>query len=317
MSARLVATNLKVLGLTTCAIAFGATSLADPTASETPAVSAAKPNRMQWYTDPPSEWDTVGPVTNIFNKGVKPAYGTRLAYFSKASNQGFDLASADIAISRATNPYHTAYLTHWFVQVSPLDDQHFWTATIAELNPVNRGDDPGWTDTLSTLPRFAGGMRVVPETKTFGEPGTGGNIEYSYAVAPSGAPNTSGHRAATYNGLMIEANSIAANGRGVLALGASEVLPTRQLPETPFEIRSNWRQGVTTVNARFSQGAAVHIGTGQAIALTDDGNLTLQTDAKGRTVRIINNGKRMMSLDLNTGNLYVSGRIVENSEGPN
>ena len=258
-------------------------------------------------------WNAVGPVFNITNNGTLAGYGTRIDYYSSANAPGFDLATADIAIARATAPNHTAYLSHWFVQVSPLDDKHFWSATIAEMNPVNRGDDPGWTDNLGSLPRFAGGVRIVPETSAFGEPGTGRNIEFAYAVAANGHPNTFGELPSTYNGLMIETNSIAANGRGILEMGSARADAPKQLPESPIEIRANWRQGLTTVGAHFSEGAAIHIGAGQAIALTDDGSVTLKANEKGSQVEIMSHGKKMMALELDTGNLYVAGKIVENA----
>ena len=307
---------LRRLGFLSCAMGVSATSLAYDSGPTNSGPKSGERDHVRWFVGPPTEDHTVGHVTNVVNKSDEVGYGTRFAYFSYATKPGFDLATADISISRATDPVHTAYAAHWFVQVSPQDDQHFWSATIAELNPVNRGNDPGWTDNLSSLPRVAGGLRVVPETKTFGEPGMGRDIEFAYAIAQSGTPNATGQHAKTYNGLMVEANSIAANGRGVLEMGASTTATPAKLPATPLEIRANWRQGLTTVDAKFAEGNAIHLGTGQAIALTDDGKVVLKTDQKGHQVQIFSNGKRMMSLDLNTGNLYLSGKIIEHSNGP-
>lgn len=284
-------------------------------AAETP---NAIPERehVQSFAGPIGAWDAVGPVVNVSNNGPRPGYGSRLDYYSRADQHGFDLANADLAVARAPAPNGTSYLAHWFVQVSPLDSTHLWQATIAEMNPVNRGDDPGWTDNLASLPRLTGGLRIVPETGAFGEPGFGRNVEFGYAVAANGHPNALGEKPATYNGFMIEANSIAANGRGVLAMGASAPAPEKQLPETALEIRAHWRQGLTTVGGEFASGDAIHIGTGQAIALTDAGDVVLKTDPKGRRIQILGHGKRLMSLDLGTGDLYVAGRIVEHGQEP-
>lgn len=234
----------------------------------------------------------------------------RSNYYSMAHNPGFDLAAAHLMIARGHAMNHTTFMAQWLVAVCPEDSAALWGCIASEINPVNRGDDLGWHRTRGELPRLTGGLQMVPETTTFGEPGSGSNVLFGFAVARSGSLNKTGKYAKTYNGLLIEQDSIGPDGRGVFFGGATETLRA-DLPYAPLQVDKNWRHGLDTTNATFADRAALHIGSGQSIALTTDGTITIQFDTKSARVVIQNGDRRLFSIDTSTGDIVAAGKITE------
>ena len=136
---------------------------------------------------PDQKWQTVGEVFDIRNTSSSAGYGMRENYFTTSSSKGFDLANANLMIVRSKSTNHSNFLTNWWVNVGPELKDACWSSVIGELNPVNRADDSGWSSMPGALPRWSGGLRVVPEVTTFGEPGEGGNVLFAYAVSRSGS----------------------------------------------------------------------------------------------------------------------------------
>src|ERR1700679_2693297 len=124
---------------------------------------------------PDPTWHTVGHLQNITNSSDVVGYGMRSTYYTMARNPGFDLASANILISRGGGINHTAFMSQWLVAVCP-QEASAWGCIASEMNPVNRGTDQGWHPTRTTESQLTGGVQVVPETNTFGEPGIGSSV---------------------------------------------------------------------------------------------------------------------------------------------
>ena len=236
-----------------------------------------------------------------------PGYGRRLTYYTIASEHGFDLADARLLISRSKSIDHTAFMSEWLVAVCPQETTTPWACVAGEINPVNRGDDQGWHATLGEVPRLTGGLLAVPEAATFGEPGIGGNILFGFAVAQSGGIGRGGAHPRTYNGLLIEQNSIGPGGRGIFIGGRAS--GGQDVPRSPLQVDKRWETGIDTASATFSDGVALHIGTGQSVALTTDGLITVRFDTQSQRVVISNGAKRLFSINSGTGDLIAAGTV--------
>jgi hypothetical protein len=267
------------------------------------------PAHLNVSGEPDPVWATVGELRNMTNRSSKAGYGLRSTYYTMAHDPGFDLASANLLVSRGHGINHTSFMSQWLVAICP-DEAAAWSCISSEMNPVNRGDDQGWHPVRWGIPRLTGGVQVVPETNTFGEPGLGNNVLFGFAVAQSAAPNKAGNHARTYNGLLVEQDSIGPDGRGVFLGGTTESVVAK-MPYAPLQVDQTWRHGLDTTTAKFADGTALHIGTGQAIALTTDGAVTVRFDTSEHRVVISNGTKRLFSIDTANGDIVAAGKIVQ------
>jgi hypothetical protein len=147
-------------------------------------------------------------------------------------------------------------MAHWYVQVSPNDSSHNWSAMGGELNPVNRGTDTGWTSTRGANNEWTGGWQVVGESQTFGQGGNTYNILFGYGTARSGAVNQLSKYIKMYNGLLIEQDSIGPGGMGVYA-GGDTLGVVGDYPYSPFQAGNTWLHGLYTANATFTDNNAM------------------------------------------------------------
>jgi hypothetical protein len=81
-----------------------------------------------------------------------------------------------------------------------------------------------------------------------------GNILFAYAVSRSNGVNSAGHVAQSYNGLLIEQNAIAPNGRGIYVGGyvAATGVPSSVLPYAPMQANDAWQNGIDFGGATFT-----------------------------------------------------------------
>jgi hypothetical protein len=213
----------------------------------------------------PAGYQTIGPLFNITNNGSAVGYGGRFNFYSYATASGFELANSVIMVVRATTGInHTSYMSRWDVNVCPNDAVDGFACQIAEINPVNRGLDLGWSNNLSTMQQWYGGVRMVPESSTFGEAGTGRNVTFGFSIAHSGAVNTDGNYAKTYTGFMAEADSIGPGGRAAELMGDTTG-NTVNYPYTPLQIDKTFSHGVNLQNALFIDNVAINLATGQRL----------------------------------------------------
>jgi hypothetical protein len=258
---------------------------------------------------PDPVWSTVGPHFNVTNTSTMPGYGSRLTYYTAANNRGFDLADARLLIARSIGTDHTAFLAEWLVADCPQETKAPWACVAGEINTVNRGDDQGWHPTRAEVSRLTGGLLAVPETTAFGEPGVGGNVLFGFAVAQSGASGQNGKHARTYNGLLVEQNSIGPNGRGIFLGGDTD--GGTKLPYAPLQVDKRWETGLDTTLATFSDGTALHIASGQAVALNSSGTITVRFDPQTGRIVISSGAKRLFSIDPESGDLTLAGKITQ------
>jgi len=200
--------------------------------------------------------------TDVYNDTTATGQATRFAYYTKATALGNDMGHTDIIGVQTTTPpgvgSFISYMNYWIVHVSPMDTAGNWWSVPVLINPVHRGDDLGWTSVLGTVPRYTGGMSICPESTDFQVQPPGavmGHILFAYAVSRSNDVNTAGHVSQSYNGLLIEQNAIAPNGRGIYLGGyaAATGVPTSPIPFAALQAGSAWQNGIDLRNATFSE----------------------------------------------------------------
>jgi len=221
----------------------------------------------------------------------------------------------------------------WNIAVSPLTSEAdsrrgvAWGCVGVEWNPVYHGPDLGWAGARGEH-TWAVGMQVVPEgwapTGNYG-----GHILAAYVVAPCGRPNA--RRASypgddaehlpssrqgpfvpkSYNGLLLERDSIAPGGRGVYAHGDTSGEAEAE-PFAPFQAVGRWRRGLDLSEAEIGDRNAVVLKRGQAVSLDEHGTARLRMRDDGRIV--VSQGHRdVFSIDA-AGNLRIAGKVMAEAE---
>lgn len=218
-------------------------------------------------TGVPGPYATVGDLLRVTNTGGA-GYGRRANYFhTGVMTTGFSIG--DGVVSSFQNLQSGAQgLASWLVTASPTDITNSWGLFCQEMNPINRSADMGYVKTRGATIRWTGGMHIVPEaTDLTGAVGNNTyNTSYAYAVAHSGGLNALGKNVKTYNGFLIEKDSIAPGGRGLLASGDSSGISADK-PLFAVEIDQSWKHGLYTRDAVFDSGRAVVLGNAQYIAI--------------------------------------------------
>jgi hypothetical protein len=228
--------------------------------------------RMNWpiinsTSSAPAAGAAAGPTFSAHNTGANPALGSLFQYFSTAGRAGFDTGSELVAVS---DPAFIAgqspsFEAQFVVSISPNDTSHNWGQNVAEWNTVNRGRDMGWRrDRTSANP--TGGLLIVPESITFGQPGEGKNVTYGYSTSRSGRANSTGFPVKFYNNFLCEPDSeVGLSGRCLYATG--DITGTAsQYPYAPFQTDGTWLHGFSTSRATYEDGYAYRLGVGQGIA---------------------------------------------------
>jgi hypothetical protein len=202
--------------------------------------------------------------TDVYNDTTATGQATRFAYYTNATALGNDMCHTDIIGVQTTTPpgvgSFISYMNYWIVHVSPKDNAGNWWSVPVLINPVHRGDDLGWTSVLGSRARYTGGLSICPESTDFQVQPPGavmGHILFAYAVSRSNDVNTAGHVSQSYNGLLIEQNAIAPNGRGIYIGGyeAATGVPTSPLPFAAIQAGSAWQNGLDFRAATFSENA--------------------------------------------------------------
>ena len=281
--------------------------------------------------------------TDVYNNTTATGQGTRYAYYTKATALGNDMGHTDILGVQTTSPpgvgSFISYMNSWIVHVSPKDTAGNWWSVPILLNPVHRGDDLGWASVLGTRARYTGGMSICPESTDFQVQPPGavmGNILFAYAVSRSNGVNTAGHVAQSYNGLLIEQNAIAPNGRGIYVGGYATAtgVPTRPLPYAVMQASDAWQFGIDFNGATFtgdafrSPGFAVDgVGSLLAYNVQASGGHVIATGAYNPSVGcydtgqaagaglLFGGGNMLYVATLNFGGDYVGTRCTIDASG--
>jgi hypothetical protein len=234
-------------------------------------------HRQSYVAENAKKGASVAPIITTHNKGPEAAVGEVHQYFSSAFKPGFDVGTEWTAIF---DPDHSdqskisTSLAQWFLLETPNDPSNLvkvWGSNIIEFNIVNRGPDDGWhRDRTGHHP--TGGLLMVPETKTFGQPGEGKNATYAYSLSHSGSPNSTGLPAKWYNGYICEPDSIVGKTGRCLYLTGDITGDASQMPFAPIQFDGAWLHGLDTSRASILDGAALHGRIGQGIRFGDGKN---------------------------------------------
>jgi hypothetical protein len=209
---------------------------------------------------------TGGAFIQNTNTTGDPGYGARVNYFQNGTAQTTGFTIGHGVIGQWNNINGGQGLASWLVAASPNSTTASFGVFGQEVNPINCSSDMGYAKRRGVLPRWTGGIQVVPEandlTGRFGN--NCYNTLYGLAVTPSGGVTAGGDNAKTYNGFLVEQDAIAPGGRGVLVSGDTSANPAK-LPNFAVEVDNRWDSALYTVDGTFVNNDAINLGSGQRI----------------------------------------------------
>jgi len=190
--------------------------------------------------------------------------GIRTDLRSFCYGAGFDILREDIGVWGRTLGDDGGYgLVSWQVAISPtvggISPLTRWGIFAEEKNWVNRHTDHGWSASRTTMNNYVGGLQLVPESSTFGEPGTTYNSLFHLVICHSTNPKVDGIPAQTWNGILYEANAICGDGFGAYINGNDSGVSGRD-PKAVFAFAETWKTGIVTQAATLTTGRALAMG---------------------------------------------------------
>lgn len=196
--------------------------------------------------------------------GTSGNFGVRINHTQTTNQQtsGYGIGLGVVCDYNLTNGGQG--LAQWLVAASPYSASQNFGVFGMELNPINRAGDEGYGKTRSAFARWMGGIQSVPESRDL----VGGTTQqcydvlFGFATAASVTNTTSGTKARTYNGLLIEEDSISPGGRGALFSGKASA--TNQ-PAYAVEIDKYWQAGIYTVDGTFTNNNAILLGNNHRV----------------------------------------------------
>lgn len=214
---------------------------------------------------PAGGFNTLGQLWQYTNTSASTVgYGQRYNYTNDGTpTTGYDLAYGMIANWKGLAGGQA--LCNWYVYHTP--NSNTWTGGVvwAELNPVNRGPDMGWSRQPGLQSRWHGGLRIVPESQDFtGAGGTGRHVLFAFTLARPNADNTDGVRPRTYNGYLIEPDAIAPSGYGAYFNGSTSGTSSEWY--TAFGLQDTFKAGIDFTGATFENSHAVKLDAGDKVA---------------------------------------------------
>lgn len=239
-------------------------SIFDPDAEAGIQVSAVGLNHVE-RTGSPDSYSAVGQLVDATNNSTTPGYGVRVNYRQTgAQTSGFSIGHGVIGVFTGTDGAQG--LASWLVAASPTSAAVTFGIFGQEVNPINRSIDSGYAKRRGALSRWTGGIQVTPEADDL--IGVVGNncyhTTYGLAVTPSSGNKADGDQAKTYNGLLIERDSIALGGRGILASGDSSGNALR-LPNYAMEVDERWANALYTAGGTFTNNNVAVFGNSQRL----------------------------------------------------
>lgn len=241
--------------------------------------------------------EAVDDYVRLTNVGTGPGYGHRQDYIHTAQLAGgFSLGKGNICLwSDIING--ASGQASWAVATTPtLASGGSWGVVVEEMNVMNRGPDTGYVKTRGQSSRWSGGLQVVPEANDLAG-GTGNicrNSVFGFCTAHSTGTNNLGLTVKTYNGLLVEKDSIAYLGRGALLSGDSSGIGTN-LPEHAIEIDQRWSSGINMVSATFNGNSAIQLGDSHLITWGVTGPTVTGSQSSG-VLRLASSGTGAVSI---------------------
>lgn len=216
----------------------------------------------------------VDEYVRLTNTATTPGYGHRQDYVHTGTlSSGFSLGKGNVCVWQSIINGASG-MAEWVVATTPpLASGGSWGVVTHEHNIMNRGPDNGYKKTRGESTRWAGGIQLVPEADDLAG-GTGNicrNALFAYCVAHSINLNDLGLQCKFYNGVLVEKDSIAPDGRGSLISGDTSAVPA-SLPYAGIEIDQRWATGIDTQAATFTGNNFAILGNGHKFTWTNTGN---------------------------------------------
>lgn len=226
----------------------------------------------------------VSEYLRLTNTSTEPGYGHRQDYIHTGTlASGFSLGKGNVCVWQSIVNGASGQ-AQWTVATTPTNASGgSWGVVCEEMNIMNRGPDTGYQKRRGVNVRWSGGIQIVPEADDLAG-GTGNicrNSLFAFCTAHSVNLNDLGLTVKTYNGLLVEQDSIAPAGRGALFSGdTSTVLASR--PFAAIEIDQLWTAGIEFQGATFTNNVAIDLGATHKI---NWGNLGTSINSVAGSIR--------------------------------
>ena len=215
---------------------------------------------------------TIGTFLDVNNPGTAVptsiCYGTRTTYTNTAAGlTTYDFAHAIQAVwQKAPGAAGGQMFGLWTIAEGPPDSTSNYGVVGYEINPVNRGDDTGWTYQRANLPRFTVALQLVPESNAFTHGGVAQNITAALVIGQSPA-RTGEQLVRNHNGILIEPNAISGTvGRGMTMTGdITSGTPAAVTPFGPWSLLGAWLHGIDFTQASIFDGVGLKFVTNQQV----------------------------------------------------
>ena len=232
---------------------------------------------------------TVATFLDIYNPGtITPtsiAYGSRTAYTNTQPGQTvYDFAHAVQAVWQvAPGVAGGQMFGQWTIAEGPNDRTSNYGVVGYEINPVNRGDDTGWTPYRGNLPRFTAALQLVPESNAFTHGGVAANITAALVIGQS--PARAGESLVrSHSGILIEPNGISGGvGRAMTMTGdITSAQSNASTPFGPWTLLGGWLHGIDFTGATIYDGIGLKLSSSQGVGWSN--GASLQSNAAGDVV---------------------------------
>ncbi len=232
---------------------------------------------------------TIATFLDIYNPGtITPtsiAYGSRTAYTNTQPGQTtYDFAHAVQAVWQVAPGVPGGQMFgQWTIAEGPSDRTSNYGVVGYEINPVNRGDDTGWTPYRGNLPRFCVALQLVPESNAFTHGGVAANITAALVIGQS--PARAGEALVrSHSGILIEPNGISGTvGRAMTMTGdITAASVNANTPFGPWTLLGGWLHGIDFTGATLYDNVGLKLANTQGVGWANGAGV--QSNSSGDVV---------------------------------
>lgn len=288
---------------------------------------AAMTGTVTVSNQPGSASSTIATFLDIYNPGtITPtsiAYGTRTAYTNTQPGQTiYDFANAVQAVWQvAPGVAGGQMFGQWTIAEGPNDSTSNYGVVGYEINPVNRGNDTGWTPYRGSLPRFTVALQLVPESNAFTHGGVAANITAALVIGQSPA-RTGETLVRSHSGILIEQNAITGGvGRAMTMTGdITSATSNVNTPFGPWTLLGGWLHGIDFTAATLFDNVGLKLANIQGVGWVSGASVqsnsagdVVATPGAGATLRVGSSGVwHQGNLSFGSG-LTLTGSVLSSS----
>jgi hypothetical protein len=269
-----------------------------------------------WATDIQSAaGGQIGPQLDVVNNGRIAGIGRRFNYLALGASTGGGGDIADYNINQWDGLNGAQAFGRWDVAISPVATMAgtaAWGLVNSEMNPVNRGPDRGWTPTRGQNQTWTGALQIVPDIgAAAGSRGT--NVLFGVFFGNGVSPNVAGVVPKLHNAILVEPDTVTADGYFAYVAGASTA---GDAAVSPLTFPGHWQRGVRCDLATITSAACLDLAPGQVARWSNGaGAATIGGTGAGADLSVVvtPSGAGVISL---AGPTILGGHVIGGGAAP-